>query len=171
MQMLPAVAKAGIVVGGYVTAILAAFCVVTISIHQASGFDRDASAGMHAFGDSLLFIAVFGVVSIIPTGLALFLLRQSRSFWVALSVVALVAASTSLAEVAVTVLVPLSVNPWALLAFPRIYLSPFLAAAFGLSAWAAPGIRFRWCLFGAASMEAVSGIYGFFHWFAPLFFQ
>jgi hypothetical protein len=68
MQMLPAVAKAGIVVGGYVTAILAALCVVTISIHQASGFDRDASAGMHAFGDSLLFIAVFGVVSSVRRG-------------------------------------------------------------------------------------------------------
>jgi hypothetical protein len=57
MQMLPAVAKAGIVVGGYATEILAAFCVVTMSIHQASGFDRHASAGMHAFGDSLLMFA------------------------------------------------------------------------------------------------------------------
>ena len=163
--------KTGIVVVGYITAILLAFIVVSIYINQTSGIDRDAAAGMTAFGDSLLFIAVFGIVSIIPTGLALVFLRQSRKFWVVLSAVALVVASTSLAEVAVTVLAPLSVNPWAMLAFPRIFLSPFLAAAFGLAVWAAPGVRFRWCLFGAASMEGVSSIYGFVHWFVPLFLQ
>ena len=53
MQMLPAVAKAGIVVGGYAVAALVAFCVVSIYISQTSGPDRDASAGMYAFGDSL----------------------------------------------------------------------------------------------------------------------
>jgi hypothetical protein len=58
-----------------------------------------------------------------------------------------------------------------MLAFPQIFLSPFLAAAFSLSALVAPEARFRWYLFGAASMEGVSSIYGFFHWFAPLFFH
>jgi hypothetical protein len=48
-------------------------------------------------------------------------------------------------------------------------VSPFLAAAFGLSALVAPEARLRWWLFGAASAEGLSSIYGFFHWFAPLF--
>jgi hypothetical protein len=171
MQAFPAVARAGIVVGGYAAAILLALGVVSLYIDQTSGFDRDASSGMFGFADALVFIAVFGVVSIIPTGLALVFLRQSRGFWVALSVVALVVASTSLAEVAATVLAPQSSNPWAMLAFPRIFLSPFLAAAFGLSALVAPGTRFRWYLWGAAGIEGVSSIYGFFHWFAPLLFH
>jgi hypothetical protein len=171
MQMLPAVAKAGIVVGGYAVAALVAFCVVSIYISQTSGPDRDASAGMYAFGDSLFFIAVFGIVSIIPTAMALVFLRQSRTFWLACSIAGLAVASTSLVVVAVTVFAPQSTSVWAMLAFPRIFLSPFLAAAFGLSALIAPEARFRWCLFGAASAEGISSVYGFAHWFAPLFFH
>src|SRR5258706_8120874 len=171
MQTLPAVAKAGIVVGGYVVAALLAFCVLSIYISQTSGPDRDASAGMFAFGDSLLFIAIFGIVSIIPTGMALVFLRQSRTFWLACSIAVLAVASTSLVVVAVTVLAPQSTSAWAMLAFPRIFLSPFLAAAFGLSALIAPEARFRWCLIGAASAEGLSSVYGFAHWFAPLFFH
>jgi hypothetical protein len=34
--------------------------------------------------------------------------------------------------------------------------------------WPAPAARLRRCLFGAASAEGLSSIYGFFHWFAPL---
>jgi hypothetical protein len=177
MMTLPAAAKAGIVVGGYAVAILLAFSLVSIYINQTGGPARDASAGMYAFGDALLFIAVFGVVSIIPTGLALVFLRQSRTFWVGLSVVALVVASTSLAAVAVVLLAPregalsTSLSAWALLAVPRILVSPFLAASFGLSALIAPEARFRWYLLGAAGFEGVSSVYGFFHWFAPLFFH
>ena len=171
MGALPAVAKAAIVVGGYVAAILLAFGVVMIHVAQMSAADRDAAAGMYGFGEALLFIAVFGVVSIIPTGLALVFLRQSRRFWIALAVVALAVASTGLAEVAVTVLAPQSINPWAMLAFPRIFMSPFLGAAFGVSALVAPGMGSRWTLFGAAAMEGVSSVYGFTHWFATLLFH
>src|SRR5512139_1814627 len=101
INTLPALAKAGIVVGGYVAAILSAVGGVLLYIHYTSGPEGDASSGMYAFGDALLLVAVLGVVSIIPTGLALLFLRQSRRFWIALCVVALVVASTSLAAVAV----------------------------------------------------------------------
>ena len=67
MKALPVPAKVGMVLGGYALAILFAFCFVAIYISQTSGPERDASAGMYTFGDALLFIAVFGVVSIIPT--------------------------------------------------------------------------------------------------------
>jgi len=177
MKALPALAKVGIVVGGYVAAILFAVCVVSIYISQTSGTDRQTYAAMFDFGDSLLFLAVFGVVSTIPTGLALVFLRRSRAFWVACSVTALAIASTALAAVAITLLtttgvtVSASLNAWAGLAFPRIFVSPFLAASFGLSALVAPEARFRWFLFGVASVESAASLYGFFHWFAPLFFH
>jgi len=171
MRTLSGVAKAGIVLGGYAAAILLAVCVVSIYVYQTSGPDRDAYAGMYDFGDSLLFLAIFGAASIVPTGLALVFLRQSRGFWFALSVVAFAVAGTGLAAVAATVLEPETPSLWAMLAFPRIFLAPFLVAVFGLSGLVAPTPGFRLCLFGAAGMESVSSTYGFFHWFAPLFFH
>ena len=169
MQALPALTKAGIVVGGYFGAFLLALGVVWTYIKFTSGPERETSSGMYSFGDSFLFIAVFGMVSTVPTILTLVLFRQSRGFWIVLSVVALAVACTSVAVVAATVLAPQSTSLWVMLAFPRIFISPFLASAFGLSAWAATGMRARWCLLGAAGMEAASGVYGFFHWFVPLY--
>ena len=169
MQALPALTKAGIVVGGYFAAFMLALGVVWIYIERTASPEREASAGMYGFGDLLLFIAVFGMVSAVPTMVTLVLLRRSRAFWIVISIVALALASTSIAEVAATVLAPQSTNLLAMLAFPRIFMSPFLAVAFGLAAWAAPGTRSRWCLLGAAAMEAASAVYGFLHWFMPLF--
>ena len=175
MKTLPALAKAGIVVGGYFAAILIAIGVVFIYINFTSGPDRDASSGMYAFGDSLLFIAVFGVVSTIPTGLTLVFLRQSWKFWILLCVVALVVASTSLAAIAVIMseshkFMP-SASLWPGLSAVRLFVSPFIAASVGLSALFAPEAGFRRYLFGAAAMEGVSSVYGFFHWYALLFFR
>jgi hypothetical protein len=175
IKTLPTMAKAGIVAGGYVAAILLAFGVVFIYINFTSGPYRDASSGMYAFGDSLFFIAVFGVVSTIPTGLALVFLRQSRMFWIALCVVALVVASTSLAAVAVIMWESQTFMPsaslWPGLSAIRLFVSPFIAASVGLSALLALDARFRKYLFGAATTEGVSSVYGFFHWFALLFFR
>jgi hypothetical protein len=80
---------------------------------------------MYAFGDSLVFLTVFGAVSTVPTALALVFLRQSRRFWVALSAAALIVASTSLAAVAAIVLeqqMPAltSLNAWSPLTVLRI---------------------------------------------------
>ena len=51
---------------------------------------------MYAFGDALLFVAVFGVLEVFPTGLALYFFRSSRWFWIALSITALAIAVTGL---------------------------------------------------------------------------
>jgi len=83
---LPSLAKVGLVVGGYVVAIIVAFGVVSIYISQTSGPDRDTYAGMYAFGDCLLFLAVFGLASIVPTALTLLLLTRSTLFWATCSV-------------------------------------------------------------------------------------
>lgn len=177
LEMLPAVAKAGIVAGGYVAAILLSACIVLVYIHQTGGPDRDLYSAMYGFGDFLLFIAVFGMVSTLPTGLALFFMRQSRIFWVTLCVLALAVAGTGLATIAIMQLTPqqlaqsASLNAWAMLAFPRFFVSPLIAALFGLSLLIAPHAGYRWCLLGAASAEGASSVYGFFHWFAPLLFH
>src|SRR6185295_4189186 len=139
MKTLPAMAKAEIVVGGYVAAILSAVGVVLLYINQTNGPERDASSGMYAFGDALLFVPVFGIVSTIPTRVALVFLRQSRKFWIAFCVVALVVAITSLGAVVVTVLdsqqfaLGASFDGWAALSVLRLLVSPFVAVSLGLS--------------------------------------
>jgi hypothetical protein len=47
---------------------------------------------LFAFGDDLLFLGVFGVAAVVPSGAALFFLRPYRTFWLGLSVAALVVA-------------------------------------------------------------------------------
>jgi hypothetical protein len=78
-------AKVGVVVGGYVLAFIAATVAVWIQVATATApastttVDPQASAGMGAFGDVLLFLAVFVLASIPPTAAAaLFLARWWR---------------------------------------------------------------------------------------------
>ena len=69
-------AKLGLVIGGYVAACLLASGAVYVnglSIQDPS----QASAGMSAFGDSILFLGTFGGLALFPTGLAVyFVLRK-----------------------------------------------------------------------------------------------
>ena len=83
-------AKVGLVVGGYVLAILLAWGTVAAYIALTDGPDRHASSGMYACSDSLMFLALCGVAAIPPTGGALYLARPYHAFWRALSVAALV---------------------------------------------------------------------------------
>jgi hypothetical protein len=63
------------VTAGYVAAFLMASAAVAIRVASTSGPDAQASSGMYAFGDALLFVAVCGVAALVPTGVALFFLR------------------------------------------------------------------------------------------------
>jgi hypothetical protein len=70
-------AKLGLVTSGYVAACL----IASGSVYVYQLFTQDAtsqaSAGMFAFGDLILFVGIFGVLALFPTGLALyFLLRK-----------------------------------------------------------------------------------------------
>ena len=169
--------KAAIVIGGYATAFLFALFVVFLYMNATSGPDRQASAGMYDFGDMLLFLAIFGTVSTIPTALMLIFLRRNQIFWIMSSVIALSIASTGITAIALSTLMRRGValseglKMWAALEFPRAFVSPFLATAFGLSALIAPTARFRWLLLVAAFIEMIGSIYGFFHWFGPLLLQ
>jgi len=66
--------KLGLVLGGYVIACLVASGVVYVYERLTQDAVAQTSAGMYAFGDLILFVGVFGVLALFPTGLALFYL-------------------------------------------------------------------------------------------------
>lgn len=69
--------KTGLVLGGYVLACLLAGLAVYINDLFMNPTVLQASSGMSAFGDLVLFVGVLGCVALFPTGLALyFLLRR-----------------------------------------------------------------------------------------------
>lgn len=79
LRALPILAKWGIVLGGYASAILIPSGIVWLHVVLTSGPEADASSGMYAFGDALLFIALFGMIAIIPTGAAAVFLGLRRT--------------------------------------------------------------------------------------------
>jgi hypothetical protein len=78
-------AKISVVLAGYLAALLAACTAVYVRILNTQDAMAQASAGMYAFGDFLLFVVVFGTLSLAPTALALFFLRRVEKFWTGLS--------------------------------------------------------------------------------------
>jgi hypothetical protein len=72
--MKPYIKKIGVVVAGYCASVLIAVAAVALRIKFLSGPDEEASSGMHAFGDALLFVTVFSVCALVPSGAALFFL-------------------------------------------------------------------------------------------------
>ena len=73
-------AKLGLVIGGYVLACLGAVGAVYINGLFIDPAVSQASSGMSAFGDLILFVGVFGVLALLPTGLGLyFLVRKFLS--------------------------------------------------------------------------------------------
>jgi hypothetical protein len=165
-------AKVGLVGAGYTGAFAIASAVVTVYVAATSGPDRQSSGGMFAFGDSLLFLAVFGVVAVVPTGAALFFLRPYRAFWSMLSVTALVVATTAVAAFVDYVASQGSdahsvANTWPALAVLRILIAPLLALAFLVSAVIAPNRRSRLALLVATAIEASVFVYVAFIWLHP----
>jgi hypothetical protein len=67
----------GLVIGGYGGACLIAGSVVYVNQLSTDSAASQASAGMSAFGDLILFIVIFGILALFPTGVALyFLIRK-----------------------------------------------------------------------------------------------
>ena len=71
---MSSLAKVGLVIGGYVAACLVASGVVYVWQLSTQNAAAQASAGMYAGGDFLLFIGVCGTLALIPTGLAAYFL-------------------------------------------------------------------------------------------------
>jgi hypothetical protein len=136
-------AKLGLVAAGYVAAFVVAAAAVMLNAAWTAGPDRQASSGMFAFGDGLLFLAVFGVAAAAPTGAGLFLLRPYHSFWRVLTVAALVVAATGLASLGLCLMVRTAgaspiIRSWSAFAVLRILVAPLVALALLVSGAFAP---------------------------------
>ena len=152
-------AKIALVGAGYVGAFALASAVVAAYIAATSGPDRRTYAAMFDFGDTLLFLGVFGVAAVVPSVAALFFLRPYRPFWIVLSMAGLVIACTS----AAAFLEFFSWNwagaqsvagAWSALASLRILVAPLFALAFLVCAVMAPSRRLRLSLLAATAIEA-----------------
>ena len=151
-----ALAKVGLVGAGYVGAVAVSAAVVALYIFVTPNVDRVNSSGMTAFGDSLLFLAVFGIAAVVPTGAALFWLRPYRRFWTALSVASLVIAMTAIAafvDYRTTQMVHSVASVWSFLAVLRILIAPLLAIAGFVAAAMAPARAPRLALLVACAVE------------------
>ena len=161
--------KIALVLAGYVAAIVVAFAVVYIYILATDNPDRQASSGMYAFGDSLLFLAVLGVASLPATAAALVFLRGCRFFWIALAATgAAWAATGGLALLALVAAPAAGSGSWlqifADLSPLRALVAPLFAMVFLLAGVLAP---MRWprvtLLLAAATEAAVFGL-TVLHW-------
>jgi hypothetical protein len=152
-------AKVTLVVLGYLGALAIAFAAVTLYIASTNSPDRQTYAAMFEFGDSLLFLAVFGVAAVLPTSAALFFLRPYRPFWRVLSIAAVFMATIGVAAffdfLAMRGTGPHSVaSVWSVLAVLRILISPLFVLAFLVSALFAPSRLPRNALLVATALEA-----------------
>ena len=116
---------------------------------------------MYAFGDSMLFLGVFGVAAIPAAGAALYFLRSVRGFWRPLAIVGLLIAGTSVAA-AVLYFVGRGTVPgstlqvWAGFSVLRILIAPLFGLAFFLAGLFAPTRSDRIALLIATAMEAAA---------------
>jgi hypothetical protein len=168
--------KLGIVGAGYAVAILIALATVALRNSYIDPAVAMASSGMYAFGDALLFVGVFGLLGLIPTGAALCFLRPYRLFWAVSSTVAVATGATGLAAALIfiggrTATPPSSLAIWAAFSVLRILIAPLLALVFLLSALLSPYRSHRLALFAASLMEAAVTAYAAVTWFVPLYFD
>jgi len=158
---MKAVYRWSLVVAGYAAALLAAGGVVAVHVAFTRGPAYDASSGMYAFGDSLLFLGVAGVAAIPATGAALFFLRPHRGFWKILSIGGLATAATAiLASILFLAMRSTTghgvLQSWAMVTPLRILAAPMLALFFLLCGLFAPTRSTRICLASAAAIEVVA---------------
>jgi hypothetical protein len=165
--------RTGFVAAGYVGAFLIASAAVAIRVASTSGPDAQASSGMYAFGDAYVFVAVFGLLALVPTGAALYFLRPYRRVWVVLSALSLCVAITGVAAAALFALgrhaaAPSALATWASLSVLRILLAPVLAPAFLVVALFSPHRFPRFALLAATAMELAVVAFAVLVWFVPL---
>lgn len=72
------VLKVALVAGGYLLAFLMACVAVGLHAGLSGESGAQASGGMAAFGDLVLFVTVFGAVALVPTGVAFFFLFSKK---------------------------------------------------------------------------------------------
>jgi hypothetical protein len=165
--------KVALVLGGYLLALFVAYGVVNIYIAMTAGPDRQTYGVMYDFGDSILFLAVFGLAAIPATCIAFYFLRGYRRIWIALAEIGILVAATGIAAL-VAILAPpqsLSAHPalqsLAALSPLRALIAPMWAIPFVLAGLFSP-IRWpRITLILVGLNEAVMFVLVFLHWRQP----
>jgi len=124
---------------------------------------------MQAFGDLMLFLAMFGTLSLVPTGLALYFVRKSKVFWTLFSIVALVFAATGPIAAA---RVPHDTSMLMFFGLPRVLGAPLFCFAFLIAAVLVPRDPDRpfpqsirgggWTLLASSALEALTSAYAYF---------
>jgi hypothetical protein len=166
--------KVGVVAVGYAAAFLVASAAVAVRLASTSGPDAQAASGMYAAGDAFLFVAVFGVVALVPTAAALFFLRPYRPFWTVLSAVGLGVAGTGVTA-AVLYVIGRTAGPSPLatlagLSVLRILVAPLLALTFLVCSLFSPSRFPRLAFLAATAMEVAVSTYAGIVWFMPMLF-
>ncbi len=166
------IAKVGLVTGGYIVAFLLASAAVAARIATTSGPVAQASSGMYAFGDAVLFVAIFGACALVPTGAALIFLRPYPRFWTVLATLGLVVALTGVAAAVLFAAghdaAPSRLATSAQFSVLRILVAPVLAFTFLVCTVLSPYRPQRLALFAATLMEAAISAYGMWTWFVPM---
>jgi hypothetical protein len=158
-----------IVVGGYAAALLIALAVTRAHIVATSGPQWQDMSGMLAFGDTVLFVGVFGLTAVPATSALLFFLRPIRAFWQIAAVVALAIATTGIVALVayLTTAGAVAAPGWSVLAPLRVLLAPLLGAAFFLSLLFAPTRSGRLAFLAATLIEAVVFLWVAVIWWRP----
>ncbi len=170
---MKAAQKVSVVAGGYLAALVLATVAVGLRMAATSGPAAQASSGMYAFGDAVLFVGVFGVVSLVPTGAGLYFLRPHKRFWSTISAFGLALALTGMCAM-VLFAVGRNADPkstlaaWGAFSVLRILIAPLFAAAFIVCTLFSPDRVPRRAFLAAAAAELVVTAYAGFVWFLPL---
>lgn len=164
--------KIGSVIGGYIVALLIASAAVAVRMVFTDGPDAQASSGMYAFGDAVVFVGIFGVCALLPTGAALLFLRSCDSFWKLVSVLGVAVALTGIAATIVYAVGrhattgPLAV--WGAFSVLRILVAPLFVLTFTVCAFFSPHRPTRIAFVTAVLLEMAVTAYTGIVWFLPL---
>ena len=97
LKNMQPLAKVAIVFLGFVLALAIAYIALKVYVARTAGPDREQYAAMFAFGDSLLFLGIFGAAALPALSATLYFLRPHPTFWMLLSTATLAVSVTSIA--------------------------------------------------------------------------
>jgi hypothetical protein len=162
--------KIGAVAAGYFAAFLLASAAVAIRLVFTGGPDAQAASGMYAFGDLALFVAVFGLAGLVPTGAAMFFLSPYRYFWVAISSVGFLLAVIGVAAAVLFAFgrgspTTSTLGMMAGFSVSVILASPIIAPIFLIAGLLSPHKAPRLAFLTAALLEVATFAYAVYIWF------
>ncbi len=158
--------KIGIVIAGYVFALIGALAALYVRQLFTDTAAAQAASGMYAFGDEILLWGMFGFLALIPTLLAFYFLRPLEKLWRWFAAACLGFAGMGI----LLTLISMIINGtgayhdpvWAVVSFLGllyIFGVPLFFAGFLALAVIAPAGRSRRLMLFAAAAEMFTGLF------------